>query len=286
MINTNNSYLSDKSIKSSVSFDSIKSQSICSANEFNSDSTLCASNIIDSEVIEVSANEKCIDDRPKQWETVQTLCHNRASINSKQKVTESEQIHKKANYTSNPLTYLKSALFSQKSLHFKLKSQTSSSIGKRTIRQSISLIIPDTNNSRNSGNKSKEQNNCLCDLQINNNKSLVLKQKPNLLVKSRSDESLNSNPNSFCSSCVSNDCSVCNDISNNCFICQQLSKCYTNSLKLKSNQLFAKQLIQSTINQISLSRCECFSCVTNSSSNISQNYSIGFPTYASNSGIS
>ena len=99
----------------------------------------------------------------------------------------------------------------------------------------------------------------------------------NMLYKWRSDESLHSNPNSVCS-CLSN-CDVCNDMLNNCYICRELNKYYANTLKLKSTQLFSKQLIQSAINQISLAKCNCLSCVSHSrtssaSGNISDNFLI------------
>lgn len=284
LINNNKSCFENKSLKSSVSFDSIKTEiNSEERNDLKSDKTICASNIFDPNFVSEICKNKTTNDiklEQNEWETVQTL--NRSSIKSKPKVTELQN-QKKSNTTSNPLTYLKSALFSQKTLQFKLKSQTSSSSVKRTLTQSQSLIICNNNN-----NKEREQN-CLCNgqnanLNINlshNKTDSGINQLPNVLFKYRSDESLNSNPNSsICSECVSN-CSVCNDILNNCIICQQLSKYYAKSLKLKSNELYGKQLIQNAINQISLAKCNCLSCLSNSG-----NSSINSRNKASNSGIS
>ena len=267
MIESNKSYLEYK-LKGSASFDSIKTQIDCTANDLNSDTTLCASNIFNPEVTEKCvSNDKRTNSSPKQWETVQTL--DRTMIRSKQKSTTDDEAPKKANSSSNPLTYLKSALFSQK---FKLKPQTSSSKTntKRTIRPSSSLIISNSNRNTNDF-RAKPENSCLCEQNIC---GPPLKQMPKVLYKCRSDESLHSNPNSVCS-CLSN-CDVCNDIFNNCYICQQLNKYYANSLKLKSSELFSKQLILSAINQISLAKCNCLSCVSHSrtssaSGNISDN---------------
>lgn len=216
--------------------------------DMGSDTTLCASNIFDSDATQKCQTfDKTTNSYQKQWETVQTL--DRASVRSKQqKITESDPRPKKTNSTSNPITYLKSALFSQKLLQFRLRPQTSS-LMKRTVRQSMSLIVA-TN--RNDSFERKDK------------KSLdsSAKRSSRPLFQSRSDESLESNPNSVCS-CLSN-CDICNDILNNCLICQQLNKHYANALKLKSNQLFSKQLIQSAINQISLAQCQCLSCASQS----------------------
>lgn len=280
LIKTNKSYAECKPLKCSTSFDSLKTQIDCTANDLNSDTTLCASNIFDSDVTEMcltndkTTNSKTTNSYPKQWETVQTL--DRSQIRSKQKVTDCE-VQKKTTSTTNPLTYLKSALFP---LKFKSKSKTSStSDSKRTIRQSMSLIISNTSNSNNYFRAEQQNNNSYEE----NKSGSVPKYSPKVLYKCRSDESLESNPNSVCS-CLSN-CDVCNDIFNNCYVCQQISKYYANTLKLKSSELFPKQLIQSAINQISLAKCNCLSCVSHScksssaSGNKSQNIFIDSPLH-------
>ncbi len=257
-MNLNKSY--ENSLNSSPVMNSKKDSN--SSNTLISDSTYCASNIFDDNI---SNSDNKLNDSSlvaeEGWETVQTL--DRASLRSKQKriVTTTPKKTTSSSYLSlNPLTYLKSALFPQKLLKSKLKSKSKTS-SKRAMRQSTSLII--------ANNQTQQMCSCNNKNCFQNNNKL----KPfAVLNKCKSDESLNSNPNSVCS-CVSN-CSVCNDILNNCEICQHLNRYYAKSLKIKSENLNKSKILN--LNQISLAKCECVLCLNsyNTSYKVSQTSSM------------
>ncbi len=255
-MNLNKPY--ENSLNSSSIMNSKKDSN--SSNTLVSDSTYCASNIFDDNI---SNSDNKLNDSSlvahEEWETVQTL--DRASLRSKQKSivsTTPKKTTSSSHLSLNPLTYLKSALFPQKLLQSKLKSKTSS---KRAMRQSTSLII--------ANNQTEQMCSCNNKNFFNSNNKL----KPFLVLnKCKSDESLNSNPNSVCS-CVSN-CSVCNDILNNCEICQHLNRYYAKSLKIKSENLNKSKILN--LNQISLAKCECVLCLNsyNTSYKVSQTSSM------------
>jgi hypothetical protein len=248
-MNLNKSY--ENSLNSSSIINSKKDSN--SSNTLVSDSTYCASNIFDDNISnsDNKLNDSSLADH-EEWETVQTL--DRSSLRSKQKrivSTTPKKTTSSSHLSLNPLTYLKSALFPQKLLQSKLKSKTSS---KRTMRQSTSLVI--------ANNQTEQMCSCNNKNCFNNNNKF---QTFAVLNKCKSDESLNSNPNSVCS-CVSN-CSVCNDILNNCEICQHLNRYYAKSLQIKSENLNKSKILDLNksktlnLNQISLAKCECVLCL-------------------------